>query len=73
MHCIIRIGVCTNQWKPLEMKEVTNCTTYNYTKIKMLMNEVWHASYIQNVYYFKYIKHNKHIHTYIFRVVKLIR
>ena len=41
------IGVCTNLWKLLEMKEVTNCSTYNYTKIETLMNEVWHASYIQ--------------------------
>ena len=58
-YCVeieISSGLCTNQRKPLEMKEDTNCSKYNYTEIKKLMIEVRHASYVY-VYYFKYMHH----------------
>ena len=58
-YCVeieISSGLCTNQWKPLEMKEVANCSTYNYTGIKKLMIEVRHASYTC-VYYVTYMHH----------------
>ena len=59
-------GLCSNQWKPLEMKEVTNCSTYNYSKIKKLMIEVWYATIFMNIHIIL------STYVYLYRFVKLI-